>query len=207
MQSQKQQNDLCSFQRKTIQYHSNPRLCPNQLRWKDLQDLLELTPKKDVLFIKGGWNAKVGSEETPGVTGKLGVGVRNEAEQRLIEFCQENTLVIANTLFQQHKRRLYTWTSPDGQHQDQTDYILCSQRWRSSIQTAKIRPGADCGSDHELLIAKFRLKLKKAGKTTRPFRYDLHHIPYGYTVEVRNWFKGLDLIESLMNYGQRLYRR
>ncbi|KAB0372688.1 hypothetical protein FD755_015441, partial [Muntiacus reevesi] len=96
--------------------------------------------------------------------------VWNEAGQRLIKFCQENTLVIANTLFQQHKRRLYTWTSSDGQHRNQTDYILCSQRWRSSIQSAKTRLGADCGSDHELLIAKFRLKLKKVGKTIRPFR-------------------------------------
>ena len=83
---------------------------------EDLQDLLELTPQKDVLFILGDWNAKVGSQETPGVTGKFDLGVHNEAGQRLIEFCQENTLVIANTLFQQHKRRLYTWTSPDGQH-------------------------------------------------------------------------------------------
>ena len=122
---------------------------------------------------------------------------------KLIEFCQENTLVIANTLFQQHKRRLYTWTVPDGQHQNQIDYILCSQRWRCSIQSAKTRPGADCGSDHELLIAKFRLKLKEVGKTTRPFRYDLNQIPYDYTVEVRNRFKGLELIECLMNYGQR----
>ena len=81
-------------------------------------------PKKDVLFIIGDWNAKVGSQETPGVTGKFGLGVWNEAGQRLIEFCQENTLVIANILFQQHKRRLYTWTSPDGQHQSQTDYIF-----------------------------------------------------------------------------------
>ena len=84
--------------------------------YEDLQDLLELTPKKDVLFIIGDWNAKVGSQETPGVTGKFGLGMRNEAGQTLIEFCQENALVIANTLFQQHKRRLYTWTSPDGQH-------------------------------------------------------------------------------------------
>ena len=82
--------------------------------YDDLQDLLELTPKKDVLFIIGDWNAKVGSQETPGVTGKFGFGMWNEAGQRLIEFCQENTLVIANTLFQKHKRRLYTWTSPDG---------------------------------------------------------------------------------------------
>ena len=80
--------------------------------YEDLQDLLELTPKKDVLFIIGDWNAKVGSQETPGVTGKFGLGVQNEAGQRLTEFCQENALVIANTLFQQHKRQLYTWTSP-----------------------------------------------------------------------------------------------
>ena len=82
--------------------------------YEDLQDLLELTPKKDVLFIIRDWNAKVGSQETHGITGKFGLGVQNEAGQRLIEFCEENTLVIANTLFQQHKRRLYTWTSPDG---------------------------------------------------------------------------------------------
>ena len=127
--------------------------------YEDLQDLLELTPKEDVLFIIADWNAKVGSQETPGVTGKFGLGVQNETGQRLIEFCQENALVIANTLFQ-HKRRLYAWTSSDGQYRNQTDYILCSQRWRSSIQSAKTRPGADCGSDHEVLIAKFRLKLK-----------------------------------------------
>ena len=84
--------------------------------YEELQDLLELTPKKDVLFIIGDWNAKVGSQETRGVTGKFGLGMWNEAGQRLIEFCQENALVIANTLFQQHKRRLYTWRSPDGQH-------------------------------------------------------------------------------------------
>ena len=123
-------------------------------------------------------------EEIPGVRGKFGLGVQNEAGQRLIEFHQENALVIANTLFEQHKRRLNTWTSPDGQHWNQVDYILCSQRWRSSIQSAKTRLGADCGSDHELFIVKFRLKLKKVGKTTRPFRYDLNQIPYdGETVE------------------------
>ena len=108
--------------------------------YEDIQDLLELTSKKDVLFIIEDWNAKVGSQETPGVTGKFGLGVQNEAGQRLKEFCQENALVIANTLFQQYKRRLYTWTSPDDQHRNQTDYILCSQRWRSSIQSAKTRP-------------------------------------------------------------------
>ena len=142
-----------------------------------LQDLLELTPKKDVPFIIGDWNAKIVSQEIPGITGKFGLRVQNKAGQKLTEFCQENALVIVNTLLQQHKRWLYTWTSPDGQYQNQIDYILCSQRWRSSKQSAKTRPGADYGSDHELLIAKFRLKLKKVGKTTRLFRYDLNQIP------------------------------
>ena len=92
-----------------------------------IQDLLEPAPKKDVLFIIGDWNAKVGSQETPGVTGKFGLGVQNEARQRLIAFCQKNALVIANTLFQQHKRRLYTWTAPDGQHRNQVDYIFAAK--------------------------------------------------------------------------------
>ena len=142
-------------------------------------------------------NAKVGSQEIPGVIGKFSLGVQNEAGLRLIEFCQENALVTANSLFQQHKRKLYTWTSLDGQHQNQIDYILCSQRWRSSIQSTKPRPETDCGSDHELFIAKFRLKLKKAGKTSKPFRYDLNQIPYDYTVEVINRLKGLDLIDRV----------
>ena len=95
---------------------SNAKEAEFEWFYEDLQDLLELTPKKDVLFIIGNWNAKVGSHETPGVTGRFGLGVQNETEESLIEFCQENTLVIANTLFQQHKRRLYIWTLPDGQH-------------------------------------------------------------------------------------------
>ena len=139
-----------------------------------------------MLFLLGDWNAKVGSQEIPGVTGKFGLGVHNEAGQRLIEFCQENALVIANTLFQQRKRRLYTWTSPDGQYQNQIDYSLCSKRWSELT-----------GSDHELLIAKFRLKWKKAEKTTRPFRYDVNQIPNDYTVEVPNKFKGLNLIDTV----------
>ena len=104
--------------------------------YEDLQDLLELTPQKDVLFIIGDWNAKVGSQEIPGITDKFGLGVQNKAGQRLTEFCQEDALVIANTLFQQHKRRLYTC-------QNQNDYFLFSQRWRSSKQSAKTRLGAD----------------------------------------------------------------
>ena len=112
-------------------------------------------------------------------------------------------------LFQQHKRRLYMWTSPYDQHWNQTDYILFSWRWRSSTESAKTRQAADCGSDHELLI-KFRLKLKKVGKTTRSHRYDLNKITYEYTMEVTERFKGLDMIGCLKNYGRRfvtLYRR
>ena len=145
--------------------------------WRPTSPSRPNTPKY-VFFFIGDWNAKVGSQEIPGVTGKFGLGVQNEAGQRLTEFCQENALVIANTHFQQQKRGLDTWTSPDGQHQNQIDYIICSQRWRSSIQSPKTRQKADCGLDHELLIAKFRLKLKKVGKTTRPFRYYLNQIPY-----------------------------
>ena len=105
---------------------SNAEEAEVELFYEDLQDLLELTPQKEVLFIIEDWNTKERSQETPGVTGKFGLGVQNEAEQRLIELCQENALVIANTLFQQHKRRFYTWTSPDGQHRNQIDYVLCS---------------------------------------------------------------------------------
>ena len=123
MQSQRH-NDLCSFLRQTIYITviqvyaptNNVEEAEVERFYGDLQDPVELTPQKDVLFIIGDWNAKVGSQEIPGITGKFGLGVQNEAEQRLIEFCQGNTLVIANTLFQQHKRRLYTWTSSDGQH-------------------------------------------------------------------------------------------
>ena len=101
--------------------------------WDECNCAVELTVKKDVLLIIGDWDAKVGSQERPGGTGKCVLGVQNEAGQRLMGFCQENTLVMANTLFQQHKRWLYRWTSPDGQYQNQIDYILCSQRWRNSI--------------------------------------------------------------------------
>ena len=118
--------------------------------YEDLQDLLELIPPEDVLFIIG---LECKSRKSRNTWSNRQIWPWNEAGQRLIEFCQENTLVIENTLFQKHNRRLYTWTSPAGQYQNQIDYILCSQRWRRSIQSAKTRPGADCGSDHELLIA------------------------------------------------------
>ena len=115
--------------------------------YEDLQDPIELTPNKDVLFMTGDWNAKVGSQEIPGGTGKLGFG-----GQRLVEFCQKNALVIANTHFQQQKRRLYTWTLPDSQYRYQTDYIICTRKWRSSIESAKTRPGADVAQIMNFLL-------------------------------------------------------
>ena len=134
----------------------------------------------------------MGNQEIPGVAGKFGLGVQNEVGQRLTEF--------AKRMYWSYQTPSSNITrddsTPDGQYQNQTEYILCSQRWRSSTQSAKTRLGADCGSDHEILVAKFRLKLKKGGKTSRPFRYDLNQIPYDYTVDVTNRFKGLDLIES-----------
>ena len=157
MQFQKWQNDLCSFPRQPFNitviqvYVPTSNAEEAEQFCEDLQDILELTPKKDVLFITGDWTVKVGNQEIPGVTGKFGLEVQNEADQRLTEFCQENALVTANTIFQQHKRRLYTWTSLDGQY-----WNLCSQR--SSIQSAQTRLGEDCGSDYEFLIVKFRLK-------------------------------------------------
>ena len=158
--------------------------------YEDLQDLLELTPKKICPFHYRGLECKSGKSRSTWSNRQIWPWSTEWSRVRLIEFCQENALVIANTLIQQHKRRLYTWTSPDGQHQNQIDYILCSQRWRSSIQSAKIRPGADFNSDHELLIAKFRLKLKKVGKTTRPFRYDLNQslmiIQWKWEIDLRD---------------------
>ena len=121
---------------------------------------------------------------------KFGLGVQNEVGQRLAEFCQENMLVRANTLLQQHKRWLYTWILLDSQYQNQIDYILCSWRWRSSIQSAKTRPQ----SMNSFLP---NSDLKKVEKTTRPFRYDLNQVPYDYTVEMTNRFKGLDLVDRV----------
>ena len=168
MQSQKWQSDLSSFPKQAIQRHSNPSLCPNYQSWRSRTVLWwhirpsRTNTKNRCPFHHRGLECKSRKSVTglPGVTVKFGLWVQIEAGQSLTEFCQENVLNIANTLFQQHKRQLYTWTSPDGQCRNQIDYILCSRRGRSPIQSAETRPGADCGSDHELLTANFRLKLK-----------------------------------------------
>ena len=211
VQSQEWQNDLCLFQRQTIQHHSNPSLCLNHwcLRswtflWRPTRPSRINTKKKkerererDVLFIIEDWNEKVGSQEIPrvgGVTGKFGLRIQNEAGQRLTEFCQENAQVTVNTLFQQHETTLHT---------DITRCSIPKSDWLYSLQpkmeklyiVSKTRLGADYDSDHELLIAKLRLKLKKVGKIIRPFKYDLNLISYSYSLEVTNRFKGLDLIE------------
>ena len=151
-------------------------------------------------FSLQGIGSKSRRSETPSLalkTVKFGLGVQNETGKIRTEFCQENTLNIVNTLFQQHKRRLYTWTSSDAQYWKQTEYILCSHWWRSFKRSWKIRPGADCGSDHEHLIAKFRFKLKKVGKTMRLFRYDQNQTPYDYSVEDTNGFMWLDLVDRV----------
>ena len=159
--------------------------------YASLQDLYKKIPKKDIKLIVGDFNSKVGSIKTDQVTGSYGLGERNEAGERLIEFCQENELVIANTLFQQPKRRLYTWTSPNGLHRNQIDYILREQRWKSSIKVAKTRPGADCGTDHQLLISDFRLRLKRNKRPEAPKCYTLENIPTEYRVQVQNRFSQL----------------
>ena len=195
------ENDLSLFPRQTIQYRGNPSLSPNtkaeeaEVEWfcDYLQDLLELTPKIDVLFIiKGDWNAKIGSQEISEVTGKFGLAVQNEAGQKLRKFCQGNTLVIANTLFQQHKRRLYTWTSSDGQHRNQIDYIFCTEDGRVLYSQKKTNKQKNMTVAHIMNSLLQNSDLKKVWKTSRPFRYDLNQILYDYTMEVTNGFKGLD---------------
>ena len=218
MQSQKRQNDLYSFPRETIQYHSNPSLCLKQYRWRSWSWMVlwrstrpfRTNTQKRCPFHYRGLECKSRKERNTWSNRQIWPWNTEWNRTKTHRVLQGKHTGHSKHPLLKHKRRLYTWTSPDGQHPNQIDYILCSQRWRSSIQSAKTRPGADCGSDHELPIAKFRLKLKKVGKTTRPFRYDLNQIPYDYKVEVRNRLKGLNLIACLMNYGRRfvtLYRR
>ena len=176
---------------------SNAEEAEGEWFYEDLQDLLELTnTQKRYPFHYRGLEYK--SRKSRDIWSNRQIWPwstkwrRAKANRVLPRECTDHSKHTLN-----NTKEDYTWTSPDGQHWNQIDYILCSQRWRSSIQSAKTRPGADCGSDHELLIAKFRLKLKKVGETTRPFRYDLNQIPYDYTLEVRNRFKGLDLIDRV----------
>jgi len=169
MQSQKRQNDLCSFPRQTIQYHSNPSLCPNQEPWRSWSWMVLWRPtrsfrtntKKICPFHYRGLECKGRKSRITWSNRQIWPWSAGWSRAKPKRFCQENALVIANTLFQKHKRRLYTWTSPDSQHRNQIDYILCNQRWRSSIQSAKTRPGTDCGTHHELFIANSDVNWRK----------------------------------------------
>eukprot|EP00112_Aurelia_sp_Birch-Aquarium-sp1_P017361 Seg4013.3 transcript_id=Seg4013.3/GoldUCD/mRNA.D3Y31 product="Craniofacial development protein 2" protein_id=Seg4013.3/GoldUCD/D3Y31 len=142
-----------------------------------LQQVIDTTAKGDTLFIIGDFNAKVGEKEELGIVGKYGLGNRNNAGERLIELCAANDLFITNTFFPQPKRRRYTWISPNGRYRNQIDYILCIKRWRSAMQVAKTLPGADCGTDHQLLISKIRIRLKKkANNAKAPTQFNVEEI-------------------------------
>ena len=205
MQSQKWQNDLFPRQLFNIRViHVYAPICNAEEAeveyfQEDLQDLLELTPPKDVLFIIGDWNAKVGSQEIPRVTGKFGLGVQNEAGQRLIRVLpRERTC---------HSKHPLATTQEKTLHMDITRWSISKSDWLYSLQPNmeklytvsknKTRGWLWLRSWTELLIAKFRLKLKKVGKTTGLSSYDLNQISYHYTVEVTNRFKGLDLIDRV----------
>ena len=163
--------------------------------YETLQETLNSVPRRDIVVVMGDFNAKVGKGEGDQFIGRHGVGTRNEAGDRMHEFCAANDLVAVNTFFEQPPRRLYTWTSPDGQHRNQIDYIMIKARWKSSFLSVKTRPGADCGTDHELLIADFKMRLKRIRRDRLPTRYDLQNIPSSYNVEVRNMFNAINLVE------------
>ena len=152
-----------------------------------LLEAIDSTIKQDLVFILGDYNAKIGKETTPEereIKGPHCLGSRNDRGQMLLDFCFENQMVVGNSLFKQHPRRLFTWTSPDGKTKNQIDYILVPKRWRTSLLNAKTYPGADCGSDHELLVATIQMKMRKIKKPTAPIRFDLSKIPEDYGIEI-----------------------
>jgi len=160
----------------------------------DLQGTIDTTPRGDILVIMGDFNAKVGEDRSgwEEVVGKYGLGVRNEAGERMLEFCDSNELRIMNTWFEQPKRRLYTWTTPDGKHRNQIDYVLVNKRWKSTIKDVRTRPGADCGTDHEIIVATLQLKLKKLKRGKRLTSFDCKGITPEYRVEIMNRFEILE---------------
>ena len=166
--------------------------------YNDLQSIIDRTPKGDVVVVIGDFNAKVG-KHTGGkgdTIGGHGLGEQNEAGERLVEFCDGNSLRIMNTWFEQPKRRLYTWTTPDGKHKNQIDYILINKRWKSTIRDVRTKPGADCGTDHELLVATLQTKLKRLHKGERLNAYDCKDITPEYRLEIRNRFEILERDEA-----------
>ncbi|XP_072025376.1 craniofacial development protein 2-like [Amphiura filiformis] len=157
-----------------------------------IQGTLDSIPKRDLLIVLGDWNAKIGkSSEESDIVGKHGLGTRNERGDILYDFCAINNLVIGNTLFEHHPRRLWTWSSPGDRTRNQIDYIMVQKRWRSTLQNVRTRPSADCGSDHQLLVVKLKLRLKAKKGSRPPIRYDVDNIPVQYAVEVKNKFEQL----------------
>ncbi|BFY99382.1 hypothetical protein BsWGS_02422 [Bradybaena similaris] len=160
--------------------------------YNTIQTVIDQIPSNDILFIMGDFNAKVGEEITQNVTGRFGLGTRNEAGENLVNFCAGNDLYVANTMFQQPKRRLYTWTSPNGLYRNQIDYFLCANRWKSSVVNCKTLPGAECGTDHELLIAEMKIKLKRKPRVIRPPKFNIDCITNEYKTGIKDRFKDLD---------------
>ena len=160
--------------------------------YNQLQDLLSKTPNKDVTIAIGDFNAKVSKNSAVwGIVGPHGLGEQNEAGLKFVDFCISNELVITNTMFKQHPRGLYTWTAPNGKTKNQIDYILIHKRWRSSISLTKTYPGADCGSDHQLLVAKLKIRLKVTKQQQTVTRFDLSSIPDRFGVGTNNNFHAL----------------
>ena len=158
-----------------------------------LQKAIDITPKGDIMYVIGDWNAKVGKQKTAVVTGGFGLGTRNERGDTMVDFCSRNSLVVMNIMFKQHARRLYTWKSPDKITRNQIDYILCTGQWKSSIKRVTTIHGADCGTDHNLLIAIVKIKLKQTKRYKTTPKYDLENIDTKYTVEVKNRFSILQV--------------
>ena len=170
-----------------------------------LQDLIDTVPRGGVFIIIGYWNAKIGDKAVYGISETHGLGDRNEAGERMIEFCEANQLIVTNMWYKQPRRRLYTWTLPDGLHRNQIDYTLIQKCWRSMVKSAKTMPVADCGTDHELLVANIQVKLKKTKTPEIENRYNLCEIPERYTGEVKrtdsqHWTL---LIENQKGCGRR----
>ncbi|GFS09706.1 endonuclease-reverse transcriptase [Elysia marginata] len=165
--------------------------------YQKLQNVIDKCPSSDVKLIMGDFNAKVGQMADNcerGNIGKFGLGEQNDRGQQLVDFCIENEFAICNTIFENHPRRLFTWTSPDGNTKNQINYILVDKRWKTSVRTAKTLPSADCGSDHELLMSEIKLRLKMKKKVNRPVRYDLSWIQLNipYRIEVKDHFSVLN---------------
>ena len=156
-----------------------------------VQSVLDQIPNGDILYIIGGWNAKVGKELSIYITGNFGLGKRNERGDQLVELCSRHDLRIMNTFFKLHPRRLYTWISPDNSTRNQIDYILCKSGWKSSIKRVTTLPGADCGTDHNLLIADIKVKLKRIKRSMQTQIYDVEKIGLDYSVEIKNRFNAL----------------